>query len=603
MPDAYRENTKFPTMEGNPPIMRRSALAAIAAIGSASLLVAGCSKADDNKNTDNTKSAGANAATKDVVNASTKKGGTVTYEYSDVPDSFDPGNTYYAYMYNLSRLYARPLMTFQPGAGEKGNTLVPDLAASAGVPSDGGKTWTYKLRTGLKYQDGTAITSKDVKYAVERSNFARDVLSLGPNYFQQFLVGGDKYKGPYKDKSGKGLSSIETPDDTTVVFHLKTAFQEFDYLVASPQTAPVPQAKDNGVDYVKNIVSSGSYKFDSYADGKQAVLVRNENWDAKSDPLRKQYPDKIVVKLKVAAETIDKDVLAGDAIDLGGGGVQAATQAQLLSSADKKANTDNTYGGRLVYMAINTKVKPFNNVACRKAVQFAIDKVSVQTAEGGPIRGDIASTVLPPDIPGYAKSDVYASTDSKGDAAKAKDQLKACGKSTISTNISARSDRPQEIDAATAIIASLKKAGINATLKQYPSGKYFTDYAGVPKFTEKQNIGLIMMQWGADWPSGYGFLQQILNGSAIGDSGNTNLSQYDNKDVNALLEKAIGTEDNAARNGLYTEIDKKTMDDAVLVPLTYFKVLLARPQYATNLVSTAAFSGQYDYLNIGTTKK
>jgi peptide/nickel transport system substrate-binding protein len=590
-------------MKGNPPIMRRSALAAIAAIGSASLLVAGCSKADDNKNTDNTKSAGANAATTDVVNASTQKGGTVTYEYSDVPDSFDPGNTYYAYMYNLSRLYARPLMTFQPGAGEKGNTLVPDLAASAGVPSDGGKTWTYKLRAGLKYQDGTAITSKDVKYAVERSNFARDVLSLGPNYFQQFLVGGDKYKGPYKDKSAKGLSSIETPDDTTVVFHLKTAFQEFDYLVASPQTAPVPQAKDNGVDYVKNIVSSGSYKFESYADGKQAVLVRNENWDAKTDPLRKQYPDKIVVNLKVAAETIDKDVLAGDAIDLGGGGVQAATQAQLLSSADKKANTDNTYGGRLVYMAINTKVKPFDNVACRKAVQFAIDKVSVQTAEGGPVRGDIASTVLPPDIPGYAKSDVYASAGSKGDEAKAKDQLKACGKSSINTNISARSDRPQEIDAATAIINSLKKVGINASLKQYPSGKYFTDYAGVPKFTEKNNIGLIMMQWGADWPSGYGFLQQILNGSAIGASGNTNLSQYDNKDVNALLEKAIGTQDNAARNGLYTEIDKKTMDDAVLVPLTYFKVLLARPQYATNLVSTAAFSGQYDYLNIGTTKK
>ncbi|MEU9135595.1 ABC transporter substrate-binding protein [Streptomyces sp. NPDC048404] len=583
--------------------MRRSALAAIAAIGSASLLVAGCSKADDNKNTDNTKSAGANAATTDVVNASTQKGGTVTYEYSDVPDSFDPGNTYYAYMYNLSRLYARPLMTFQPGAGEKGNTLVPDLAASAGVPSDGGKTWTYKLRAGLKYQDGTAITSKDVKYAVERSNFARDVLSLGPNYFQQFLVGGDKYKGPYKDKSAKGLSSIETPDDTTVVFHLKTAFQEFDYLVASPQTAPVPQAKDNGVDYVKNIVSSGSYKFESYADGKQAVLVRNENWDAKTDPLRKQYPNKIVVNLKVNPETIDKNVLAGDSIDLGGSGVQAATQAQLLSSADKKANTDNAYGGRLVYMAVNTKVKPFDNVACRKAVQFAIDKVSVQTAEGGPVRGDIASTVLPPDIPGYAKSDVYASAGSKGDEAKAKDQLKACGKSSINTNISARSDRPQEIDAATAIIASLKKVGINASLKQYPSGKYFTDYAGVPKFTEKNNIGLIMMQWGADWPSGYGFLQQILNGSAIGDSGNTNLSQYDNKDVNGLLEKAIGTQDNAARNALYTEIDKKTMDDAVLVPLTYFKVLLARPQYATNLVSTAAFSGQYDYLNIGTTKK
>ncbi|MFI6252359.1 ABC transporter substrate-binding protein [Streptomyces sp. NPDC051016] len=591
-------------MEGIPPIMRRSALAAIAAIGSATLLVAGCSKADDNKDgNDGGSSAAANAATKGVVNASDKKGGTVTYELSDVPDSFDPGNTYYAYMYNFSRLYARPLMTFEPAAGSKGNTLVPDLAASKGVPSDGGKTWTYKLRSGLKYQDGTAITSKDVKYAVERSNFARDVLSLGPNYFQQFLVGGDKYKGPYKDKSAKGLSSIETPDDTTIVFHLKTAFQEFDYLVATPQTAPVPQAKDNGVDYVKNIVSSGSYQFQSYQDGKQAVLVRNKNWDAKTDPLRKQLPDKIVVNLKVNPETVDKDVLAGDAIDLQGTGVQAATQAQVLTDASKKANTDNTYGGRLVYMAINTKLKPFDNVACRKAVEYAIDKVSVQTAEGGPIRGDIATTVLPPDIPGYSKADVYATTGNKGDVAKAKEQLKTCGKTSINTNITARSDRPQEIDAATAIIASLKKVGINATLKQYPSGKYFTDYAGVPNFINKQNVGLMMMQWGADWPSGYGFLQQILNGDAISQSGNTNLSQYDNKSVNDQLVKAIGTEDTTARNSIYTQVDKQTMDDAALVPLTYFKVLLARPTGYTNLVSTAAFSGQYDYLNIGVASK
>ncbi|MBB4793946.1 ABC transporter substrate-binding protein [Streptomyces nodosus] len=584
--------------------MRRSALAAVAAIGSVSLLVAGCSKADDNKNNGgkgNT-SAGADAATKGVVNASDKKGGTLTYEMSDVPDSFDPGNTYYAYMYNLSRLWARPLMTFKPGPGTEGNTLVPDLAEGKGTPSDGGKTWTYKIRAGLKYQDGTPITTKDVKYAVERSNFARDVLSLGPNYFQQLLAGGDKYKGPYKDKSGKGLSSIETPDDTTIVFHLKQAFQEFDYLVAAPETAPVPQAKDKGVDYVKNIMSSGSYKFESYAEGKQAVLVRNENWDAKTDPLRKQLPDKIVVKMKVNPETIDKDVLAGDAIELVGTGVQASTQAQLLSDPKKKADTDNTFGGRLVYMAINTKVAPFDKVECRKAVQYAIDKASVQTAEGGPVRGEIASTVVPPDITGYEKADAYATPDSKGDVAKAKEQLKACGKTSITTNISARSDRQQEVDAATAIINSLEKVGIKATLKQYPSGKYFTDYAGVPKVTQKQNIGLMMMQWGADWPSGYGFLQQILNGAAISQSGNTNLSQYNSKEVNSLLSKAIATQDDSERNSLYAQIDKKTMDDAVIVPLTYFKVLLARPQNATNLVSSAAWSGQYDYLNIGTTK-
>lgn len=589
-------------MEGKQTIMRRSALAAVAAIGSASLLLAGCSKADDNKDTP--KAAGANAATKSVVNASDKKGGTVTYEMSDVPDSFDPGNTYYAYMYNFSRLYARPLMTFEPAPGSKGNTLVPDLAASKGVSSDGGKTWTYKLRSGLKYQDGTPITSKDVKYAVERSNFARDVLSLGPNYFQQYMKDGDKYKGPYKDKSAKGLSSIETPDATTIVFHLNRAFQEFDYLVATPETAPVPQSKDDGVDYVKHIVSSGSYQFQSYQDGKQAVLVPNKNWDPKTDPLRKQLASKIVVNLKVNPDTIDKDLQSGDAtVDLGGTGVQASTQADLLNSADGKASTDNAYGGRLVYAAINTKLKPFDNVACRKAVEYAIDKVSVQTAMGGPIRGDIASTVLPPDITGYQKADAYATPGNKGDVAKAKDQLKACGQKTINTNITARSDRPGEVDAATAIINSLKKVGINATLKQYPAGKYFTDYAGVPKFTEKQNIGLMMMQWGADWPSGYGFLQQILNSKAISQSGNTALSQYTNKKVDDLLAQAIAEPDTAKRNALYAQIDKQAMDDAVLVPLTYFKVLLYRSPYATNVVSTAAFSGQYDYLNLGTTKK
>jgi peptide/nickel transport system substrate-binding protein len=106
-------------------------MTAVAAVSSAGLLLAGCSKAEDNGDKEGSK-AKANAATTSVVNASTKKGGTVTYAMSDVPDSFDPGNTYYAYMYNFSRLYARPLLTFKPAPGEKGNEIVPDLAEGKG---------------------------------------------------------------------------------------------------------------------------------------------------------------------------------------------------------------------------------------------------------------------------------------------------------------------------------------------------------------------------------------------------------------------------------------------------------------------------------------
>ncbi|GAB7180877.1 ABC transporter substrate-binding protein [Kitasatospora sp. Ki12] len=586
--------------------MRRSRTVALTAMAAAAVLVVtGCSSSSKSGDSSSSSAAGAgaDAATKNIVNASDKKGGTVTFEMKGTPDSLDPGNTYYAYIYNFSRLYARPLTTFNPAAGEEGNKLVPDLAESMGQPSADGLSWTYKLRKGLKYDDGTPITSKDVKYAVERSNFAPDVNSNGPTYFHDLLVDNPTpYAGPYKDKEGD-LKSIETPDDTTIVFHLQHPFADFDYLVSAPQTAPVPQAKDTGADYVKHIVSSGSFKFESYEDGKQATLVPNTNWDKSTDPIRKQLPDKIQLKMNIDQATIDKDLLAGNAqVDLVGGGVDPQTQAQILQNPKLKAKTDNAYGGRLVYLAINSKVAPFDNVECRKAVQFAIDKVSVQTAEGGPIRGQIANTVLPPDIPGHQDFNLYETKDNKGDEAKAKDALKACGKDGINTVLSARTERATEVAAATSIQAALKKVGINAEIQQYPQGKYLTDSAGAPQFTQDHNIGLMMMQWGADWPTGYGFLQQVVDGRAIKASGNSNLSQLNDPSVNKLIDDAAVNPDKAAREKIYGDIDKKVMEQAVIVPLTYFKVFLYRPDSATNLASTPAFSGEYDYLNIGSAK-
>ncbi|MFI7098200.1 ABC transporter substrate-binding protein [Streptomyces sp. NPDC050161] len=582
--------------------MRRSVPVAVTAtITSAGLLLAGCSGGGTSGS-----SGEANAATKGIVNASDAKGGTLNYAMSDSPESFDPGNTYYAFVYNFSRLYARSLTAFKAAPGAKGNELTPDLAESMGKSSDGGKTWTYKIRKGLKYDDGSAITSQDVKYAVERSNFARDTLSLGPNYFQQFLKDNDDgYKGPYKDKSKAGLKSIETPDDQTIVFHLKKAFAEFDYLVSAPQTAPVPQDKDKGADYTKHVVSSGAYKFQDYQEGKQLTLVRNPHWDAKTDPLRKQLPDKIVLRLKVAQSTIDKDLLAGNTqVDMAGKGVDAQTQAQLLTNSKEKGNTDNALGQRLNYMAINTNVAPFDNVECRKAVEYAVDKKAVQTSLGGPIRGDLASTVLPTDIAGYQKYDLYPQKYSgdKLDLTEAKKHWDKCGAGKTNTTILARNDRQEEVDAATSVIDSLKKIGVNAKIQQYPTSKYFSDYAGVPKFNKKNNVGLMMMQWGADFPTGYGYLQQILHGKAISQSGNSNLSELDDPQINKLLDDAVANPDKAAREKEYAEIDKKAMEQAAIVPLTYFKVLNYRSPKATNLVSTSAYSGQYDYLNIGVKK-
>jgi len=155
--------------------------------------------------------------------------------------------------------------------------------------------------------------------------------------------------------------------------------------------------------------------------------------------------------------------------------------------------------------------------------------------------------VLPPNIVGYTKFDKYPTANNAGDDAKAKDALKTCGHPNgFSINLSARCDRPNEVAAAQSIQASLKKVGINVTIQRYPSGKYFSDYAGAPAFVHAHNLGLMMMAWAADWPTGYGFLDQIAYGPAILASGNTNLPELNNKQINSMLDAAIQNTDTSA---------------------------------------------------------
>jgi peptide/nickel transport system substrate-binding protein len=544
---------------------------------------------------------GYNAAVDSVTNPSTKTGGTLRYEISDAPDSFDPGNTYYGFVWNFSLLYARPLITFDTKPGDAGLKLVPDAASALGKVSADGLTWTYTLRPGLKYQDGTAVKSADVKYAIERSNYAPDVFANGPTYFKANLVDNTPpYQGPYKDKSADGLKSIQTPDDSTIVFTLAKPFAEFDYLLANPQSAPVPQAKDTGASYVNAIQSTGPYMFKSYEDGKSAVLVRNPSWSKDTDPLRNPLPDEIDVKLGVEQSTIDQDLLAGTTdMDLSGAGVLAASQPAILTDPEKKKNADAAVTGTLTYMAINETVAPLDNIDCRKAVEYAVDKQSVQSVLGGPVRGAIANQLLPPSVTGYQKIDPYPSTNGAGDIQKAKDELSKCGQPNgFNIALSARSDRPNEINTATAIQASLKKVGINATIVQYPSGKYYTDFAGSTAYAKSHNIGLILARWSADWPTGYGFLDQLLDGTSLKPAGNTNLSYLNDPAINKLFADGITNTDSDARAKIWSQIDAAAMDNGAIVPLVNAIDLLIRPPSVTNVYVAQAWN-MYDYLTMG----
>jgi peptide/nickel transport system substrate-binding protein len=581
--------------------MRRRRTFGLAAFGvAAALTLAACSSGGSSSSSSGGGGGAAagpayGAGITSVVNPSTHKGGTLTFAWRSAPDSFDPGNTYYAAVWDFARFYSTALMTFKNCPGACGKTLVPALATAPGVASDNGLTWTYHIKSGVKFQDGTPVTTQDVKYAIERT-FDRGVMANGPNYFTNLLGGNAKtYPGPFKDRAKNlmGLTAIDTPDPTTIVFHLKAPFSDMDYLLTIPQSAPVPPAKDTGASYQTHIVSSGPYEFQSYQLNKTAVLVPNPQWKASMFPTVSQLPAKIVVNMNMNPNDVDNRLLAGDAqVDFAGTGVQAAARAKILSNPDLKAHADDPVTGFGWFFYIDSQVAPFTKLACRQAVEYATNHLTLQNAYGGPVAGgDIGSTVMPPTVAGYKKFDLYeATTKTQGDPAKAKQMLQACGQpGGFSTGIAYRSDRPTETQGAQALQQALQQVGIKTTLHGFPSATYYTNFAGAPKYMASHNIGIAFGGWGADWPDGYGFLDELVNGNAIVPAGNYNVGMLNDPVVNNLFAKAAGVNNGAQRDAIWGQIDEEVMKQAVIVPIVYAKALIYRPATLTNVYFNEAY--------------
>jgi peptide/nickel transport system substrate-binding protein len=546
-----------------------------------------------------------NAGVGKSFNPSDKKGGTLKMANDADFDSLDGGDTYYGYSWNFIRNYGRALVAFKSAPGEESSKLVPDLAESLGVPTDNAKTWTYKIRKGIKFEDGTPVTSTHVKYAVARS-LDKDVLVNGPTYYNDFLdLQG--YAGPYKDKdlTMANFKAVETPDEHTVVFKLKTSFSGFDFLAMLPSTMPVIPEKDTGTKYKEKVLSTGPYKFESNELGKRLVLTRNENYDPATDPDtgRKALPDKIEVDLNVNAEDIDQRLQSG-ALDvaISGTGVLASTQAKIINDPNQKKFADSAKQARLWFTALNNDVAPLDNIECRKAVLYAADKSGYQRAYGGDNGGDIATNMMPTMIPGHREIDLYnVKSKPAGDVDKAKEALQKCGQPNgFSTNISYRAERPKEKATAEALQQSLDKVGIKTELKAYPQGDYGKLYAGKVDFSRDNKLGIRVYGWGADWNDGFGFLSQIVDSRVIRPAGNTNLNVKD-PEIDKLLDKALETTDNAARDKIWGDIDQKVMEGAYYLPGIWAKQLLYRPERLTNVFISDAFN-MYDYTVLGVQK-
>jgi peptide/nickel transport system substrate-binding protein len=242
--------------------------------------------------------------------AGAQEGGTITILSNEAPSTLDPTRTYYTDSLGIMQdLVVRALTTYQIDPNTGDGVLVPDLATDLGTPNDDATEWTFTLKDGIKYENGTPITADDVAYATKRA-FAFKELPYGPveTYGPTYFKDGDKYPGVYK--GGDDFAGVSVSEDgKSVTFHMSRPFPDLPYLVSFPWASPIPESADTGADYGLKPLSTGPYKFESYSAGKELKLVKNDQWDADSDPSRHQYADGWDFKWGQDSTTLDNTII------------------------------------------------------------------------------------------------------------------------------------------------------------------------------------------------------------------------------------------------------------------------------------------------------
>jgi peptide/nickel transport system substrate-binding protein len=590
---------------------RHRMVSAAIGIAAAAIVISGCSSSASSTSGGSTPSSGGsssssgantaayNAAADNIVNASTKTGGTLQLLAGSDCDSWDPQRTYYGWCWNMQRLFTRSLIGYKVLNGTK-FTLAPDLATDMGTHNANFTQWTYTLKPGLKFSNGAPITPMDVKYGVERL-WATDVINGGPySYFTTGIKAPKNYAGPYKN--GDNNVGITTTA-TTITFNLTGPNADFNYLMSMAASAPVPYKTEGGAGftgatYTKHPVSSGPFMIQSYTPNKSIVFVRNPNWSQATDTIRHPLVNEVDLTIDTDPVDIDKKLAAGTADARADNGVQAEFQAQILSNPTLKAQADDPVAAATRYMAIVPSVIP--NLHCRLAIFYAFDKAGFIRAYGGTVAGDPAGGMAPPGISGYTAgfNPFPSGAGNTGDDVKAKAELAACGQPNgFSTKFAYGTPSGHAAAAFAVEQAALAKVGIQITADTHDSASYYSTFIGSPQNLKNQGIGIAIAGWGADFPTGVGFFQSITNGNSIVPTGNSNYASLNDPTVNKVLDEAPA--------GKATEADWESLNNAIAQSGTYLPVLFEKTLYfrnpkMTNVTSDNALAfGIYDFVNAG----
>jgi len=460
------------------------------------------------------------------------EGGTVTVLTVQVPATLDPTRAYFTDSTEIMNLVTRALTqyAYNPENGEM--ELVPDMATNLGVPNEDNTEWTFTLKDGLKYEDGTDVKAEDVAYAVARS-FAIEELPDGPTYQLQFFQDGDTYQGPYKDKSP--YQGVEV-NGNSITIKMSRPFPEMDYYASFPVFTGIPEAKDTKEEYGNHPLATGPYMFEEYKPGSSLTLVKNPNWDPATDPGRIQSVDKWVFKFGEDQAKAENTILSdtGDAqTTLSYDNVTPPTYKKISADSPERLVVGTSPCTYMWYL----DMRKITDINVRMAIGYAYPYEDVWKA-GGEIVGLTrvpGTSILPPGTAGRVEYDVLGIEGQNTDPEKAKQLLEEAGETGYEIKFLYSTDDPLAVAAKDQIVKGLEAGGFTAT----PIA------STVEKIREARSdydspINVRSSGWCSDWPSGGSWFPAQWDGALAGLEGMPNIANFKQDDADAKQKEILG---------------------------------------------------------------
>jgi peptide/nickel transport system substrate-binding protein len=479
-----------------------------------------------------------------------RTGGEATFNYASFPDYLDPALSYT--VAGTQALYQTnmPLLTYKLARGEEGSTLIPALAEAMPEVTDGGKTYTLTLRAGLKYSDGTPVKASDFEHTIKR---VINLESGGSSFYTSNIVGADKYEEAGRAKGDiSGITSDEATRKITI--KINQASGQFPFILAMWFSGLVP-----GDTPFENLTKNpppgvGPFKITKVQTGRSFVLERNDNY-----PEIPGLPPAKLDKITINAVTQDSraitDVLQNKA-DYYDEPPSSDALREFREQAPERYRgepTNSTY-----YYFLNWRVKPFDDVKVRQAVNYAIDKRALVRLFGGLLDPDC--NFLPTGMQGYQKIQPCPYGDPKAapNIEKAKQLIQEAGAAGKSVSVYGN-DEELTRNVTEYLADVLEQIGLKPQLRIVNGDVYFQT---VGNQNTKAAAGFA--NWFQDYPHPYNFMF-LIDGNSIQNTNNQNFGNVDDPKIDSMLAEA-NKKDIKEAAPEYAAVDKQLVSQGDVVP-------------------------------------